>query len=148
MPTSAQIKGKLKFYSKPYGRQWKWRYQVHGTYMDKDVVIPKHLQGKDIEIIDPTRPQTINEHPKWLPPRRHPSLDHFLPKPKPQNHPLYHEKSVMLHDKTVKFHAGIDQVCLLTKTMPVYNLSEKILENSKKFTTKDEVWLTFIKNKK
>ena len=41
--------------------------------------------------------------------------------------------------KSIKFHAGVDQVCLLTKKMPVYNFSEKIIEISKKFNVKDEV---------
>ena len=140
MPTLAQVKGKLKFYTKPYGRQWKWRHQTQAHFFEKQVQIPKHLEGKNLEIIDPLHPEKASiEQPKWMPSRYHPMLDSFFPKPKPQDHSLYHEKEVMLFDKTVKFHAGVDQACILTKTMPIYNFSEKIIENTKRFTTKDEV---------
>ena len=138
MPTQAQIKGKLKFYSKPYGRQWKWRYQRSGAFFDKPLQIPESLVDKGIEIIDPLKPK-IQEKTQWTPPRRHPVFDSFLPQPVPSMHPYYKNKEVMLFDKTIKFHAGVDQVCLLTKTQPVYNFSDKIIEISKKFTVKDEV---------
>lgn len=139
MPTQAQIKGKLKFYTKPYGRQWKWRYQVHGAFFDKPVAIPEPLKDRNIEIVDPIKPAKKPELQKWTPPRRHPVLDMFLPPPQPQAHPYFKNKEVMLFDKSIKFHAGVDQVCLLTKTMPVYKLSDKIIETSKKFTVKEEV---------
>ena len=43
MVTKNQIAGKLKFYSKPYGRQWKWRYQTHGHIMEPTLNVPKAL---------------------------------------------------------------------------------------------------------
>jgi len=138
MPTQAQIKGKLKYYSKPYGRQWKWRYQNSAAFFDRSVPIPDTLKNKNLEIIDPLKP-IVKERTNWIPLRRHPVLDHFLPKPAPSAHPYFKNKEVMLFDQSIKLHAGVDQVCLLTKTMPVYNFSDKIIEISKKFTAKDEV---------
>ncbi len=45
MVTKIQIAGKLKFYSKPYGRQWKWRYQTHGHINEPVLNIPKKLES-------------------------------------------------------------------------------------------------------
>ena len=44
MVTKLQIAGKLKFYSKPYGRQWKWRYQTHGHITEPVLKVPKQLE--------------------------------------------------------------------------------------------------------
>ena len=118
MPTQAQIKGTLKYYSKPYGRQWKWRYQKSAAFYDKPTPIPDALKNKNIEIIDPLKPKE-KERIQWIPPRRHPILDHFLTRPAPQNYPYFKNKEMILFDKSIKFHPGVDQVCLLTKKMPV-----------------------------
>lgn len=119
MVTNIQIRGKLKYYTKPYGRQWKWRYQVHGHMLEPNVKIPKSLEG--VKIIDPLRPETMPKEtmPKWIPPRRHPLLEGFFPQLTIRDHPNFHEQPIKRFDRTVKFHAGVDQVCLLTKTKPV-----------------------------
>ena len=99
MPTKIQIAGKLKFYSKPYGRQWKWRYQVHGRMMEPKLHIPKGLEH--VKIIDPLHPETMprEEQPKWIPPRRHPILESFFPQPTIKDHPNYNEKPIKLFEK-------------------------------------------------
>jgi hypothetical protein len=126
MPTKLQIAGKLKFYSKPYGRQWKWRYQVHGRLVEPQLVIPKGMEN--VKIIDPLHPETIpkEELPKWIPQRRHPLLESFFPQLTIKDHEHYKEKPIKLADKTLKFHAGVDQVCLLTKTKAVNGLPSSI----------------------
>lgn len=128
MVTNIQIRGKLKFYSKPYGRQWKWRYQVHGRMIDPNVHVPKELEG--VKIIDPLRPETepvtSASAPKWTPPRRHPFLEGFFPSLTVRDHPHYHEQPIKRFTNTVKFHAGIDQVCLLTKTKVIGSLPAAI----------------------
>ena len=120
MVTNIQIRGKLKYYTKPYGRQWKWRYQVHGRMTEPRLIVPKSLEG--VKIIDPLHPETIpktEEHPKWIPPRRHPLLEGFFPQLTIRDHPNFQEQPIKRFDKTVKFHAGIDQMCLLTKTKAI-----------------------------
>ena len=138
MPTISHLKGKLKFYSRPYGRQWKWRYNVHGQYYEPKLQIPKALEGKNIEIIDPSQPKPV-EVEKWIPPRRHPVFDKFLPKPKPSDHQNYHVNPIFLYDKKIKLHATIDQACLLTKTMPVFELPNKIKSTIGQFKLNNEV---------
>ena len=134
MPTQAQIKGKLKYYSKPYGRQWKWRYQKSAAFYDKPTPIPDALKNKNIEIIDPLK---ISKR------KRENAMDTTkttsnIGSPAPSNYPYFKNKEMILFDKSIKFHVGVDQVCLLTKTMPIYNFSDKIIEISKKFNVKDE----------
>jgi hypothetical protein len=141
MPTVSQLKGKLKFYTKPYGRQWKWRYQVHGGFVEPSVIIPDGLKKK--EIIDPLHPVKI-EQPKWVPPRRHPLLEQFFPKPRPEDHPNYHKKPAMVYNQTLKLTAGIDQACLLTKTMAIEGLPDILKSNCAKYTVPNEVSHFFI----
>lgn len=126
MPTKLQIAGKLKFYSKPYGRQWKWRYQVHGHITEPVLKIPKNLQNA--QIIDPLHPETMPqiEQAPWVPPRRHPILESFFSQPTLKDHPDYKHEPIKLFDKTIKFHAGIQQVCLLTKTKPISGLPKQV----------------------
>lgn len=120
----------MKFYSKPYGRQWKWRYQTHGHIMEPTLKIPKNLQN--VKIIDPLNPEKISdsEKPKWQPPRRHPLLENFFPQPTLKDHINYNETPIKLFDKTCKFHAGINQASLLTKTVPFKGLPEAIDKNT------------------
>lgn len=129
MPTKLQILGKLKFYTKPYGRQWKWRYQIHGHITEPSLRIPKSLENK--HIIDPLHPETLpkNEKPVWTPPRRHPSLESFFAQPTLKDHPDYRVNPVKLFDKTTKFHAGIQQVCLLTKSKPIQGLPASVQQS-------------------
>ena len=143
MPTVAQIKGKLKFYSKPYGRQWKWRYQKDGAFFEPKLQIPKELIDRNVEIIDPLHPKPVERLTvdKWMPPRRHPILESFFPKPTQQQHPNYHEKPTFLFDRSVKLHAGVPQACLLTKTMPIEKLPQNIISNIGKFSIKGQVKL-------
>lgn len=118
MVTNIQIRGKLKFYSKPLGRQWKWRYQVHGKMYEPKLRIPQALQG--VKIIDPLHPETMpapEKPPKWIPPRRHPLLESFFPQLTIRDHSNYNETPIKRFDRTVKFHAGIEQACLLTKSV-------------------------------
>ena len=117
MVTKLQIAGKLKFYSKPYGRQWKWRYQVQGNMVDTKIKVPKVM--KNVKIIDPLNPEKVERTEKWVPPRRHPLLEFIFQPLTLKDHPNYNQKPIKLFDRTVKFHAGIDQVCLLTKTQPI-----------------------------
>lgn len=140
MVTKLQIKGKLKFYSKPYGRQWKWRYQTHGNMVNPKIKIPKGLEN--VEIIDPLNP-TKNEkekHPLWVPPRRHPLLEGFFKPLTIKDHPNYNEKPIKLFDRTVKFHAGIDQVCLLTKTKPIAGLPGSLSDLTKNVKIENQVF--------
>jgi hypothetical protein len=139
MVTNIQIKGKLKFYSKPYGRQWKWRYQTHGNMINPKVKIPKGMEN--VKIIDPLNPATIEKEtlPKWVPPRRHPLLEGFFKSPTIKDHPNYNEKPIKLFDRTVKFHAGIDQVCLLTKTKPIAALPSSLSDLVKNFKIENQV---------
>ena len=127
MPTKLQINGKLKFYSKPYGRQWKWRYQVHGRIIEPKLSVPPSLAN--VKIIDPLHPETVPKPtmPKWQPERRHPILESFFPKLTIKDHPNYNASPIKVASKSVRFHAGIDQVCLLTKTKPVAGLPDSIL---------------------
>ena len=132
MVTKIQIAGKLKFYSKPYGRQWKWRYQVHGNMVNPKVKIPIGMEN--IKIIDPLNKEETNkneENPLWLPSRRHPILDSFFPKLTIEDHSNFNKTPIKLFDKTIKFHAGIDQVCLLTKTKPIAGLPSSIQQSGK-----------------
>lgn len=127
MPTKLQIAGKLKYYSKPYGRQWKWRYQVHGKMLEPKLQVPKALEN--VKIIDPLHPTTTIEKPaveKWIPPRRHPLLESFFPQLSLKDHPDYHDVAIKLADSSVRFHAGLDQVCLLTKAKPVNGLPASV----------------------
>ena len=154
MPTVAQIKGRLKFYTKPYVRQWKYRYQVHGHFIEPKLKIPDELVKQNVNIIDPLKEQmeakkklSMSGEP-WLPPKRNPMLEHFFPKPDIKNHPNYHSNGVFLVDKTVKLHAGVDQACLLTKTMPVYDLPERIKTKLGTFKIQNEVNLKSLFKKK
>lgn len=142
MVTNLQIRGRLKYYTKPYGRQWKWRYQVHGNMIEPTLKLPKGMEHA--KIIDPLRPETIpkTETPKWIPPRRHPVLEGFFSQPSLRDHPNYKENPIRLFDRTVKFHAEIDQVCLLTKTKAISGLPESILNKSKQFNLNQQVLLT------
>lgn len=126
MPTKLQILGKLKFYSKPYGRQWKWRYQVHGHINEPALKIPDSL--RNVKIIDPLHPEPIpkDQKPVWTPSRRHPKLESFFQQPTLADHPDYKHEAIKLFDKTIKFHAGIEQVCLLTKTKSINGLPKNI----------------------
>jgi hypothetical protein len=126
MVTNIQIKGKLKFYTKPYGRQWKWRYQVHGHMFEPKLNVPKELSH--VQIIDPLHPEPLqkDDKSKWIPPRRHPILESFFPQLTLKDHPNYNKDPIKLFDKTVKLHAGIDQACFLTKAKPVYGLPSAI----------------------
>lgn len=144
MVTKIQIAGKLKFYSKPYGRQWKWRYQVHGHMLEPSIKIPKGLEN--VKIIDPLHPEPIPAElkPTWVPPRRHPILESFFPQLTIKDHVNYHENPIKLFDKTVKFHAGIEQVCLLTKTKPVKGLPSLVKDLALDFKTNDQVILNLI----
>ena len=147
MVTKIQIAGKLKFYSKPYGRQWKWRYQVHGHLTEKKLIIPKALEN--VKIYDPLHPETMpkEEKPKWVPSTlhpRHPVLEGFFPKMTIKDDPMYNQIPIKLFDKTVKFHAGIDQVCLLTKTKAVEGLPSLV----KDCATEIEIHNSVKKNKK
>ena len=139
MVTKIQIAGKLKFYSKPYGRQWKWRYQVHGHIYEPKLKIPKGLEG--VKIIDPLHPETLPkiEKPKWIPEVRHPLLESLFPQQTIKDHKLYQTTSIKLFDKNVKFHAGINQVCLLTKTQPNEGLPSSITDFAKDIKIEDEV---------
>jgi hypothetical protein len=129
MVTKIQIAGRLKYYSKPYGRQWKWRYQLHGHMIEPKLRIPKRLEG--VKIIDPLHPETVpkEKSPLWKPERRHPLLENFFPRPTIKEHQNYNENPIKLFDNTIKFHAGIDQVCLLTKTRGVNDLPTKIKDS-------------------
>jgi hypothetical protein len=127
MPTKLQIAGKLKFYSKPYGRQWKWRYAVHGRITEPILSIPKGMEN--VKIIDPLRPETmpVEKRPSWVPPTRHPMFEpFFFDQPTIKDHEHYNERPIKLADKTLKFHAGVDQVSLLTKTKAVHGLPESM----------------------
>ena len=141
MVTKLQIRGKLHSYTKPYGRQWKWRYQVHGHVNVPRTRIPKGLD--QAKIIDPLRPETIPKKevlPLWQPPRRHPILEGFFPQLTLKDHPNYQHSPIKLFDRTIKFHAGIDQVCLLTKTKPIDMLPTQIISSSDIFNLEDQVW--------
>lgn len=124
MPTQAQIAGKLKFYSKPYGRQWKWRYQKDGAFYEPELIMPQALKNKKIEIIDPLhpKPEEIKQEDKWIPARRNPLFEKFFPPTDIKTHQNYHEQPVFLCDRSVKLHAGIEQACLITKSMPIKGL--------------------------
>jgi hypothetical protein len=141
MPTQAQIKGKLKFFSKPYLRQWKWRYQNDGAFFEPQLIIPEALKNKNIEIIDPLypKPKEIKPEEKWMPARRHPLAEKFFPPPDIRTHENYHQQSVFLYDRSIKLHAGIEQACLLTKSMPVRDLPEVIKSKMGKNPIKDQV---------
>lgn len=131
MVTKIQIAGKLKFYSKPYGRQWKWRYQVHGHLTEPKLQIPKSLEN--VKIIDPLHPESIPkpELPKWTPSRRHPLLESFFPQYSIKDNPNYHETPIKMFDNDTKFHAGIDQACLLTKSQPIKGIPSAIKSSIK-----------------
>ncbi|RNA29386.1 39S ribosomal mitochondrial [Brachionus plicatilis] len=147
MVTKIQIAGKLKFYSKPYGRQWKWRYQVHGHMIEPKIKIPKGLENA--KIIDPLHPETIPkiDLPKWTPPRRHPLLESFFPQLSIKDNPNYHETPIKMFDNSTKFHAGIDQVCLLTKTQPVKGIPSIITNSThgQDLTSQDEMVKNYLK---
>ncbi|CAF0708667.1 unnamed protein product [Brachionus calyciflorus] len=147
MVTKIQIAGKLKFYSKPYGRQWKWRYQVHGHMVEPKLRVPKGLENT--KIIDPLHPELLpkQELPKWIPPRRHPVLESFFPQPTIKDNPNYHETSIKMFDNSVKLHAGIDQVCLLTKSQPVKGipLSVKNSIKNEDLSSQDEMVKNYLR---
>ena len=139
MPTKLQIAGKLKFYSKPYDRQWKWRYQIHGHITEPKLKIPKGLESA--KIIDPLHPETLpqEEKPKWMPAVRHPLLEFLFPKAGIEEHKDYNEKPIKLFDHTIKFHAGISQVCLLTKTKPIDELPLLVRDSAREIKIDNEV---------
>ncbi|CAF0853473.1 unnamed protein product [Didymodactylos carnosus] len=134
MPTLNELRGLLKKYTKPIHRQWKWVWQEKGQLNEPKLVIPKVFEEKNLEIIDPLHPQLPTETP-WISPTRHPMFEYLVPKPKREQHPLYHHnKSVFLFDEKTKLHAGVDQACILTKTVPFYNLPESFNQNINKIT--------------
>lgn len=140
MVTKLQLNGKLKFYSKPYGRQWKWRYQNRGHLVECKLKIPKSLEGA--KIIDPLHPETIAQvqREKWLPSVRHPLLEDLFPKLTIKDHPNYNVKPIKLFDRDVKLHQGVDQVCLLTKTKPVNGLPSSITDLANNFNDQHQVY--------
>jgi hypothetical protein len=144
MPTKIQIAGKLKFYSKPYGRQWKWRYQVHGKMLEPILQVPKSLEN--VKIIDPLHPETIPklELPKWTPPRHHPVLESFFPQTAIRDHPNFNEKPIKLFDRSVKFHSGVEQVSLLTKTKAINGFPFKLTDTVSENDLKNQVKFTLI----
>lgn len=77
-----------------------------------------------VKIIDPlTAAKALPEdRPTWKPARRHPILEGFFPQLTIQDHPNYHSAPIKKFDRTCKFHAGIEQVGLLTKTKAVQGL--------------------------
>lgn len=137
MVTKIQIAGKLKFYTKPYGRQWKWRYQTHGHVMEPSLRVPKKLQNT--KIIDPLNPERDSKEENkilWKPPRRHPALEQFFAQPTLKDHPNYKETPVKLFSRSCKFHAGIDQASLLTKTKAIQGLPG-VVENAQNYKLRE-----------
>ena len=127
MPSSLQIKGKLKFYSRPLCRQWKWRYQVHGKMTEPKLILPASLAH--VQYTDPLRESLGVKQPlqaatrqRWLPPRRHPNLEFLFPKATLADRVDYQRTPVKLFDARTRLHAGIEQASLLTKTVPVLGL--------------------------
>ncbi len=64
----------------------------------------------------------MEDKPTWQPSRRHPLLEGFFPQPTIEDHPNYHSTPIKKFDRNCQFHAGIDQVSLLTKTKAVQGL--------------------------
>jgi hypothetical protein len=131
MPTSLQIKGRLKFYSMPLGRQWKWRYQVHGRMAEPKLVLPPALEA--VKYTDPLREwldarkslkdKTSALKENWLPPRRHPNLEFLFPKLTLADRADFNrDQPVKLIDRSTRLHAGIKQACLLTKVSDGFTL--------------------------
>jgi hypothetical protein len=151
MVTNIQIRNKLKFYTKPYGRQWKWRYQVHGRIIEPRLTLPKGLK-RGVNIIDPLHssarkliPNGNDPKETWRPEVRHPILEHmFFPPQTIRNHPNYKRKPIKLLDKTTKFHAGIDQVGLLTKTVTIKGLSPNVNKVFESLKLGDEQVSSFV----
>lgn len=102
---------------------------------------------ENVKIIDPLHPETMPkiENPKWIPPRRHPILEPLLPQPTIKDNSNYHENPIKLFDRTIKFHAGIQQACLLAKAKPVQGLPSVITSLSEQFNIENQVKLKFLK---
>lgn len=94
--------------------------------LEPKLQVPKALEN--VKIIDPLHPTVENKTvvEKWIPPRRHPLLESFFPQPSLKDHPNFHDVAIKLADSSVRFHAGLDQVCLLTKAKPVNGLPASV----------------------
>lgn len=84
--------------------------------------------NQQVKIIDPLNPEKLPKkqtEAKWHPSTRHPLLEPFFSAASLESHPNYQEKAIKLFDRNCKFHAGIQQASLLTKTKAVQGLPEK-----------------------
>ncbi len=71
----------------------------------------------------------IEKKPLWIPPRRHPILEQFFEQPTIRDHPNYNEMPIKSFERNCRFHAGIEQVSLLTKTKAIQGLPSLIASN-------------------
>ncbi|CAF3734460.1 unnamed protein product [Rotaria socialis] len=131
MPKISELRGLFKPFTKPLHRQWKWVWQEKGKFNEPKLTLPKALEGRQINIIDPLHEPDPNAFPdestSWTSPTRHPMFEYLVPPLPREEHPLFHhERPVFLFDSKAKLHAGVDQACLLTKTIPFYELPQSI----------------------
>ncbi|CAF3723971.1 unnamed protein product [Adineta steineri] len=139
MPKITELRGLFKPFTKPLHRQWKYVWQEKGKFNEPKLTLPKALNGRQLNIIDPLHDPDPNALPDestpWTSPTRHPMFEYLVPPLPREQHPLFHhDQPVFLFDSKTKLHAGVDQACLLTKTIPFYELPQSIKQNLDKIS--------------
>jgi hypothetical protein len=86
-------------------------WQEKGKFNEPKLTLPKALQGRQLNIIDPLHEPDPNALPDettpWISPTRHPMFEYLVPPLPREQHPLFHhDKPVFLFDSKTKLHAG------------------------------------------
>ena len=86
-------------------------WQEQGKFNEPKLRLPKALEGRQLNIIDPLHEPDPNALPDettpWTSPTRHPMFEYLVPPFPREQHPLFHhDKPVFLFDSKTKLHAG------------------------------------------
>jgi hypothetical protein len=86
-------------------------WQEKGKILEPKLTIPKALEGRQLNIIDPLHEPDANTLPDettpWISPTRHPMFEYLVPPISREQHPLFHhDRPVYVFDRTTKLHAG------------------------------------------
>jgi hypothetical protein len=86
-------------------------WQEKGKFNEPKLTLPKALEGRQLNIIDPLHEPDPNALPDestpWVSPTRHPMFEYLVPPLPREQHPLFHhDRPVFLFDSKTKLHAG------------------------------------------
>lgn len=137
-------------------------WQEKGKFKEPKLTLPKAFENRQVSIIDPLHEPDANALPDestpWTSPTRHPMFEYLVPPMPREQHPLFHsDRPVFLFDSKTKLHAGqfsndsflqwfrflfaslgVDQACILTKTIPFYELPQSIKRNLGQISIPDQ----------